>query len=257
MQRICRLHICLVLILALLNPAKSYASRLILATDDGPPHMIKETDGGIDIDIVKQVLNQVGHQVDTIYVPLERAKMMVSEQKADVFIPTFYQPDNDNIYLSDAVIEYKPMVFSLKSKGIVYEKISDLQNLSVVTFQGASGYFGEEFAKLSSKSNYQELHDMSKFPELLLKERYDVVILDFYIFYYFLKKQLEKSTAQYAYKEITSFALVPEVKAYAGFSDKALRDKFNQQLKVFKEAKNDLKIVEYYIGPVDSLAKHK
>ncbi len=257
MQRIYHMHFCLVLILVLLYPENSNANRLILATDDGPPHMIKETDSGIDIDIVRQVLNQIGYDIDTIYVPLERAKLMVSENKADVFVPTFFQPDNENIYLSHPVINYKPRVFSLKSNIISFKSISDLKNLSIVTFQGASGYFGDEFAKLSLKPDYQELHDMAKFPELLLKERYEVVVLDFYIFYYFLKKQLENNRAQYAYKEITSFALTPEVKAYAGFNDKALRDKFNQQLLIFQQAKNDQRIIEYYIGPVDSLAKHK
>lgn len=257
MKQICYIYIILTLTLILLYSEDSNANRLILATDDGPPHMIKENDGGIDIDIVKQVLNQIGYDIDTIYVPLERAKKMVSESKADVFIPTFYQSDNKNIYLSDPVISYKPMVFSLKSRNFSYKSISDLENLSIVTFQGASGYFGEEFAKLSQKADYRELHNMAKFPELLLKERYEVVILDFYIFYYFLKKQLENNKAQYAYKEITSFALTPEVKAYAGFNDKKLRDNFNQQLSIFQQAKNDQRIIEFYIGPVDLLAKDK
>lgn len=257
MHRIYYIYFCLVLILVLLYPENSSANRLILATDDGPPHMIKETNGGIDIDIVKQVLNQIGYDIDIIYVPLERAKLMVSENKADVFIPTFFQSDDKNIYLSDPVISYKPMVFSLKSNNISYKSISDLKNLSIVTFQGASGYFGKEFAKLSQKSDYRELHNMAKFPELLLKDRYEVVILDYYIFYYFLKKQLKNNRAQYAYKEITSFALIPEVKAYAGFNDKVLRDNFNQQLSIFQQAKSDQRIIEYYIGAVNSLAKRK
>jgi len=255
MRQIYHIYFFLTLILVLLFPEHSNANRLILATDDGPPHMIKEIDGGIDIDIVKQVLNQVGYDIDIIYVPLKRAKLMVSENKADVFLPTFFQPDNKNIYLSNPIISYKPMVFSLKSNNISYTSIHDLKNLSIVTFQGASGYFGEEFAKFSQKSDYQELHNMAKFPELLLKKRYDVVILDFYIFYYFLKKQLEKNRAQYAYKEITSSPLVSEVHAYAGFNDKALRDKFNLQLSIFQQAENDQRIVEYYIGAVDSLGK--
>jgi ABC-type amino acid transport substrate-binding protein len=235
----------------------SIAKRLILATDDGPPHMIKETDDGIDIDIVKQVLHQIGYDIDIIYVPLERAKLMVSDNKADVFVPTFFKPDDNDIYLSDPIISYKPMVFSLKSNNISYKSISDLKKLSIVTFQGASGYFGEEFAKLSQKSDYRELPNMSKLPELLLKERYDVVILDFYIFLYFLKKQLDNNRAEYAYKDIASFALIPEVKAYAGFNDKLLRDNFNQQLSIFKQAKSDQRIIEYYIGPIDLLAKRK
>ena len=251
MQRMYHIYVCLVLVLAILYSENSSANRLILATDDGPPHMIKGTDSGIDIDIVKQVFNQIGYDIDTIYVPLERAKLMLSENKADVFIPTFFQPDDNNFYLSEPVINYRPMVFSLKSNNVSYKSVRDLKNLSIVTFQGASGYFGEEFSKLSQKPDYRELHNMAKFPELLLRERYDVVVLDFYIFYYYLKKHLENSRVKYAYKEIASFALIPEVKAYAGFNDKVLRDNFNQQLSIFQQAKSDQKIIEYYIGTVD------
>lgn len=257
MQLIYHIYCFLALVLISLYPPHSKANRLILATDDGPPHMIKEIDGGIDIDIVKQVLNQIGHNIDIIYVPLERAKLMVSEKKADVVVPTFFQSNNKYIYYSDPVINYKPMVFSLKKNNVTYKSIKDLKKLSIVTFQGASGYFGEEFAKLSEKSDYLELHDMSKLPDLLLKERFDAVVLDYYIFYYFLKKQLDKNKSQYAYKEITSFPLITEVKAYAGFNDKVLRNKFNQQLSIFKKAKNEQKIVEYYIGSYDSLTIDK
>ncbi len=143
MRQIYQFRFCLALVLGLLFSEYSNASRLLLATDDGPPHMIKETDAGIDIDIVKQVLEKVGYDIDIIYVPLARAKLMVSEGKADVFLPTFFQADDKNIYLSEPIISYKPTAFSLKDRNISYKSIRDLKKLSIVTFQGASGYFGE------------------------------------------------------------------------------------------------------------------
>lgn len=252
-----RFLLALILLLPLVKNAT--ANHLIIATDDGPPHMIKATGGGIDIDIARQVLNEIGYETEITYVPLARAKVMVSERKADVFLPTFYQPDDKGIYLSDSIISYKPTVFSLASNNILYGSIKDLENLSVVTFQGASGYFGEEFSQLSEKVNYRELHNMETLPKLLLTKRYDVVVLDLYIFYYFLKKHLEGGETLGTYKEITSFPLVPEVKAHAGFNDKALRDKFNQQLSLFKKAKKDKKIVEHYIGiinPLENMEQH-
>lgn len=254
MQRTNYLHLYMIFMVALIWLKDTTASSLILATDDGPPHMIKATNSGIDIDIVRQVLNQIGYDIDTVYVSLKRAKRMVIENKADVFVPTFFQDDSDKIYLSHPVIRYRPMVFTLKSRNISYHAISDLKHLSIATFQGASGYFGEEFSSLSKKSDYRELPDMAKLPELLLKGRFDVIILDFYIFYYFLKKQLENNPAPFAYREISSFALVPEVNAYAGFNNKTLRDKFNQQLSIFKGDKLDQEIIEYYIGPIEILA---
>ncbi len=98
---------------------------------------------------------------------------------------------------------------------------------------------------------------MAKFPGLLLKQRYEVVVLDYYIFYYFLKKQLQENTVKYIYQEIASSPLLPEVKAYAGFNDKKLRDAFNKQLSIFKKANKDQTIIESYIGSIDSFGERK
>ena len=81
----------------------SEANTLLLTTDDGPPHIIKETHGGIDIEITKSVLALMGYRADVMYAPLSRGLLLVEKGKADLTVPTFFQQDNDSLFFSKAL----------------------------------------------------------------------------------------------------------------------------------------------------------
>jgi ABC-type amino acid transport substrate-binding protein len=224
-----------------------------MLTDDGPPHMIKASNNGIDVDIAREVLQEIGYRVKLDYAPLKRSMYQVAQKKANLFLPTFFQDDTSELFISASIIKYRPMVFSLKKSNFLFKNISDLKGERIATFQGATGYFGEEFMKISKYKNYRELHDMSKFPEMLIKGRTDVVVLDYYIFYYFLQKYLKDSpTDKFLINEIAEFSLFPEVKAYVGFHDQKLRNDFNNQLHIYKSQNKDNKVIEKYIGQIES-----
>ena len=228
---------------------------LLLFSSHAPPHMIEPTENGIDIDIVTQVLKQMNYQVNLQFSPLKRGMVQVANKKADVFIPTFLQPDNNKIFISDTYIDYRPMIFSLKSKALNINNLDDLAGKSIISFQGAKGYFGKKYQDAVNNAMYVELHDMSKFPKMLLHGRYDVVVLDYYIFYYFLKayqKSIDKNTPS---KErlsslIAQHDIIPPAKAHAGFNDRQLRDKFNQSLKQFINSPEYQAIINQYIGDI-------
>ena len=76
----------------------THATEVIIASDNGPPHMIAEHNAGIDLDIVSEVLRLLGHTPHYVYAPLHRAKQLVIEGKADLFVPTFYQQDSDGLF---------------------------------------------------------------------------------------------------------------------------------------------------------------
>jgi polar amino acid transport system substrate-binding protein len=112
------------------------------------------------------------------------------------------------------------------------QKISQLKDYTIATFQGATGYFGDEFHAASKDSpDYVEYHDMGKLVNLLMSQRYQVVVLDYWIFRYFLSK------SQYAGQldQIRFHELLPRVPAAVAFNNEALRNKFNQGLRIIKE----------------------
>jgi ABC-type amino acid transport substrate-binding protein len=249
--------------LTLISLTLSHANsnELVMFSSDAPPHMIAADNSGIDIDIVKTILTEMGHNVSLEFAPLTRAMEQVKKKEADVFLPTFFQKDSKEIFISDAFIQYRPMIFSLKKSTLSIEKISDLKELRIITFQGATGYFGDEFSDVAQQTNYTELHDMSKLPEILLMGRYDVVVLDYYIFYYFLKMYQEQSelAGNGLFPLVDNYSslikrhdLIPQVSAYTGFNNEALRNEFNIHLKQFIKNDRHNKIIEKYIGTISS-----
>ncbi|MBO9490801.1 transporter substrate-binding domain-containing protein [Endozoicomonas sp. G2_1] len=235
---------------ALLPISVAFANdkELLLLTDDGPPHMIAANESGIDLDITKQVLQSLGYRVNVEFSPLQRNLARVTMKQADLFVPTFYQPDTDKLFLSEPIISYRPTIFSLKSRDFDFEQLADIKNLTIYTFQGATGYFGEQFSQMSEQNNYREFHDMSKLPELLLKQRVDLIVLDYYIFYYFLNQlPITKKIANQAHK-IDEHTLIPPVTAHVGFNNPALRNNFNRVLAQYLAAGKDKKVIEKYIG---------
>jgi len=228
------------------------ANELLMLTDDGPPHMIASSSSGIDVDIAREVLEEMGYIVKLGFAPLNRTMLQVTNKQADLFLPTFSQNDTDKLFISAPIINYRPIAFSLENNKFQFTKISDLAGKRLVTFQGAAGYFGEEFKKISKLNSYIELHDMSKFPEMLLKGRCDVVVLDYYIFYYYLQEYLRiNPTDPTRNKEIDEFLLFSIVKAHVGFNNKKLRNRFNKQLQLYKNQEKDKAVINKYINSVE------
>ena len=152
---------------------------LNLVTSEGPPHTINhQLYSGIDLDLTKAVLRQLGYSVNLHFVALGRAEKLVRSGQYDLMAPIFFAKDSDNFYISEPIVTYKPMVFSLSERNLSPDSISDLAKYSVITFQGALGYFGDEFKTMSKQARYKESADMPMILGMLVKSRYDYLRLD-------------------------------------------------------------------------------
>ena len=221
-----------------------HAQELVLSSDDGPPHMIRAIDGGIDIEIAREVLQELGYSVTIRYSSLARGKLDVERGHIDAVTPTFLEKDRPGFYVSSPTVTYKPTVFTLKNNHHKIESILDLTGHNIITFQGATGYFGNDFIEVSKNSEYRESYSMDKFPELLLRGRYSAVVLDYYIFNYFYRIN-DKNRDTSVFK---IHSVIPPVKASVGFHNKTIRDQFNQKLSEFLHQKKDIRIIEKHIG---------
>lgn len=238
-------HVCLFMYFALYayQIVAEEVSELSVVTANGPPHIIEATNGGIDLDITLAILDQMGFSTQTQFMPLTRGKMEVLSKRADVFVPTFFEKDGNGLFVSEAIIDYRPTLFTRTKQGLSIEKVSDLATKKIATFQGASGYFGSEFLSMSlSNHNYREQSSMSILPQLLIKERYDVVLLDYYIFYYFFAESELGDISQ-----VKEHVLFDSVKAHVGFNDKELRDEFNKRLEVYRGSEAYREVIRKYL----------
>ncbi|MGB0898352.1 MAG: substrate-binding periplasmic protein [Psychrobium sp.] len=218
----------------------SAALDLTVVSDHAPPHIIEPTRNGIDVDITLAVLQKIGHSPNLRFMPLKRGRLEVLKKNADLFLPTFYESDSKGLFISDAIIEYRPTFFTRSNEKLAIKSIADLANKRIVTFQGASQYFGDEFLAMTQRNkNYREVSSMSVLPLLLMKERYDVVLLDYYIFYYFLKA--------HRLSDVKEHVIFDSVDAHVGFNDVDLRNNFNDALSTFKHSEEYHSIIRKYL----------
>lgn len=217
---------------------------ITIATSEGAPHIIDGVQKGIDLDITEFVVKQMGYKVDFVFMSLARAVKEVKAGRVDAVTPTFSQQDEERFFVSEPFIEYKPMVFSLSTRQKSPVSLSDLAGESIATFQGAPGYFGPEFVKLSRMEGYHEIHDMRLIPEMLVRERVSYAVLDQYIFYFYYRL----NDKQRPISVFDQHQLIPPVKAGIAFHNKDLRDLFDKQLTTSLNSHIQSAIVERYLG---------
>jgi len=217
---------------------------ITIASSEGPPHIIDGPSHGIDLDITEVVLNEMGYEVSFTFMSLARAIKEVKAGRVDAVTPTFNQENENRFFVSKPFINYKPMIFTLKESGKSPKRLADLSGESIVTFQGAPGYFGPEFVKLSRSSNYHEIFDMKLIPEMIMRKSVTFAVLDQYIFYYFYRINDKKRPIEI----FNQYALIKPVKASVAFKNKTLRDKFDKQLEITLKSNIQQEIVERYLG---------
>lgn len=202
---------------------------LVMGTSNGPPYMDSATDSGLDIDIPRAVLERMGYQVEVRYMSLARAQAQLRAKKIDYTAPLFIG-DKPGIHSSDPHVYYRPTAFSLQENQLQVSSLSDLGKYTMITFQGAGGYFGDVFIEASQRSpRYSEIHDMTLLPKMLYAKRSELVVLDYYIFHY----QLSEMGGVDWKATLAVHDVFPRVPAVVGFHDPGLRDAFNRELKAF------------------------
>jgi polar amino acid transport system substrate-binding protein len=214
---------------------------VIMATSDGPPYMIQATQSGLDVDIPRAALNAVDIPLKLTFYPLARALHELKAKRIQLTAPFFTSPP-EGIYVSEPHIEYRPSVISLNDISKL-ESIRALKDYSIATFQGATGYFGKDFHYASENSpDYVEYHDMGKLVDLLMKQRYQVIVLDYWIFQHYLAQSpFAKEKDKVVYHD-----LIPRVPAAVAFTDSELRDRFNQGLELIKKDGTYQQIINHY-----------
>lgn len=214
---------------------------LIMGTSDAPPYMIQATNSGLDVDIPRAALARLGYDLKIRYMPLARAEQELRSQRIDLMAPLFVG-DKPGIYSSQPHVMYRPTAFSLRERGVAVSSLLDLGDYRMMTFQGATGYFGAEFIEASQRSPaYSEIHNMNKLAQLLFVGRTDLVVLDYNIFYYLTREWDDVWLKQLAVHDI-----FPRVPAVVGFHRSKLRDAFNHALQAMRDDGSYAAILERY-----------
>ncbi|MEA1971827.1 MAG: transporter substrate-binding domain-containing protein [Candidatus Cloacimonadota bacterium] len=208
-----------------------------------PPYVLSETDSGIELDIVKNVLEMGGHTVKPDYVPFARVKHTLSSGKADFALTLTEAAGIENVYYSDSHVTYQNVVVTLKKNNLDISKIADLSNVSISAFQDATLYLGEEYKK-TAKGNpeYSEIAKQDKQIALLFGGRVQALVVDINIFKFFRNKTDIVDTSS----EVTIHKVFSPSNYKVAFTDKQIRDEFNKNLKKFVASGKKQEIIDQY-----------
>jgi len=208
------------------------------------PYIFKKNNSGIELDIVKTVLQNAGYKVKVTYLPFLRIGLYLEDKKIDAATTINENSGIKGVYYSNSHIYYQNVVVTLASKHLKINKISDLAGLKVIAFQNATKYLGDKFRKVVPKLKfYQELANQKLQVKLLFAKRVDAIILDVNIFKYIRAHLTGVDTNQ----KVKIFEVFPKTYYKVGFLDKHVRDKFNIELKKIKENGEYEKLFKKYI----------
>jgi polar amino acid transport system substrate-binding protein len=209
-----------------------------------PPFIIEENGRGLQLDIIRKALEAVNKEVHFIHVPFGRTVTTYQSLNADGIVTVLSDYQHPNLFVSKPFITYQNVAVSLLENQLSIENIGDLSGKSMIAFQNAKKYLGEDFNKIIGYSmDYREVAEQMKQIELLFLHRTEVIILDINIFKYLLKHDTSGRYSQ----PFKVHYIFNERKYSAAFKSEKNRDAFDQGIKTMNEQGTYQIIVDKYL----------
>jgi len=208
-----------------------------------PPYVIEKENSGFEIDMLSAIFKKMGYELDIIYTPVGRSSNLLKKGLVDVGMTISSRVDITPAVFSSSYITYHNVAISLRGRGISLDNISQLSKYSIVAFQNANIYLGEEYLSAVDNSTfYIELPDQHKQVAMLLLGRTDIVVMDVNIFNYLSKEHLGKSHMD----NVDVHRIFPTNSYHLGFVDEKLRDQFNKELIAYRKSSSYHQLIEKY-----------
>jgi polar amino acid transport system substrate-binding protein len=211
-----------------------YAAELkVIFTQYTPPYVF-EDGTGILVEIVRTALESNGHKVVPIYVPIGRGFKMFAEKKADA--TTILQESSGvKAEYSQDFMQYHNRAFALKARNLQIRTIADLKDKSVIAFQNAEKYLGEEFRRaVAGNPKYKEMAQQDAQTHMLLLSRTDVAVMDESIFRFYRQKLINEGKAERTLESV-GYPIFPPTPYKAAFHDRKVRDDFDKAIAAMRK----------------------
>ncbi len=212
------------------------------------PYCFPATNSGIELEVIGEALAYRGHKLIPRYYPFARLPLAYRQGHVDAIMTDLGEDlTAAEGYYGDPAVWYDNVFITLKARNIRIEKPEDLNELSVLSFQGALKRYPKWLGPVNDSKNYYEMNDQKLQVLTLDRGRFDVVLSDRNIFrYYSAKMQKEEGFTLKPTQEHEFVSL--DLKDYRPvFRQKNIRDDFNTGLKHLKKSGRYQAIYEKYL----------
>lgn len=193
-----------------------------------PPYVFEQGDG-IVLDIVRAALEPHGYRVIPLYMPIGRGFELFAEKRVDG-TAIIRESSGLKANYSDNFMQYHNHAFTLKSRKLAIRDVADLKNKTVVAFQSARKYLGQDFARaVADNPDYKEMANQETQTLMLLLGRIDIAVMDESIFRYYREKLIAEGKVART-DGADMFPIFPPTPYRTAFVDAKVRDDFNRGL---------------------------
>ncbi|MEJ2641857.1 MAG: transporter substrate-binding domain-containing protein [Desulfosarcinaceae bacterium] len=229
-------YITAIFLLFLSYPAIVSAGKLSLVTLESPPAEYLENgqQKGINIDIVKEGLNRMGHECEIKFVPWKRALLMVKNGKADGIIDAAYNEERAEYlhYPSEEIYVEKWYCFKRKNSDLTLD--IDFKNAGSITLGTSRGFvYGGKIQEMIDRRLFkrtEEVYNNELNIKKLIGRRIDMFV-GVKATILFLAKKMGYGNKIDIVKQTgtTEEYLLSSSKTYLGFSKKTTAPQFAEQ----------------------------
>ena len=220
-----------------------------------PPYVIKDVDGGMEVDIIRGALAAVGHRAVFMYLPNPRLALNLGKGDLEgVAVNSAHNLAADAgcpVFRSETTLSYRNCAVTRREDNLVINSVEDLRGKCITAFFNASKYLGPEYADVVRYNEcYRELSDQSLHVGMLYAGRTDVLISDKRIFFYW-RNQLAasvKSRGLDLSQPVVFHPIFPPSPRSVFFTDKRLCDDFDRGLEILRKRGGVKAIMEKYVG---------
>jgi len=209
-----------------------------------PPFIIEENGAGLQLDIIRQALSNKGYQVNFLHLPLGRNITAFQRMNADGVITLPNDYEHPGMHISAPYIVYQNVAVSLAGNSFNIGSVNDLSGKSVVAFQHAKKFLGEQYRSTVSYSlSYREIAEQKKQIEMLFLRQTEVIILDLNIFKHFIKTSNDKR-----FNKAFNVHYIFDQRHYAaGFRSEEVAKDFDLAIAKMKEDGSYQEILDNYL----------
>jgi len=220
-----------------------------------PPYVIRESDSGLEVDLIRESFALSGITVKFIYLPNLRLPVAFANGEVDcICANAAYDLAADSgreVYGSVITLAYQNYAISLEKSHLSIESMEDLKDKRVLGFNNATKYLGPEFAAaVADNPQYTELADQSLQVRMLYSGRVDVVISDKRIFLWWrslLRRSDIAHTLELEHPPVFNSIFVPASRRLH-FGKSETRDAFNRGFELFRDRGGIEELSRRYLG---------